>query len=291
MDGPAAQPGGRIGSTGRMKVPDHATAEKTAAEPGSDGALLSVKGLRKQFGGVVAISDLDCDVREGQIKAVIGPNGAGKTTFFNVITGVTPATGGTIRFAGEETTRLATHQVASRGVARTFQSLRLFHNMTVLENVLVGCHTRGSAGLMRAVLRLPGLRSEERRLRDRSTEALRFVDLEGKGGRSIEQLSFYEQRRLEIARALVAEPRLLLLDEPAAGLNIRETDAMGDLIRKIRQRGVTVVLVEHDMSLVMEISDEVAVLDHGVKIAEGPPSEVQRDERVIAVYLGEEDHG
>lgn len=266
-------------------------AERNGTGAGTNGVLLSVEGLRKQFGGVVALSNLDCDVREGQIKAVIGPNGAGKTTFFNVITGVTPATGGTIRFAGEETTRLATHQVAARGIARTFQSLRLFHNMTVLENVMVGCHTMGKAGFLRTVLRLPGVGNEERRLRERSLEALRFVDLEGKGSRRIEQLSFHEQRRLEIARALGASPRVLLLDEPAAGLNIRETEAMGELIRRIRRRGVTVVLVEHDMSLVMEISDEVAVLDHGEKIAEGPPAEVQRDERVIAVYLGEEDHG
>lgn len=257
---------------------------------GTGKPLLSVQDLHKDFGGVIALSDLDCEVRKGQIKAIIGPNGAGKTTLFNVVTGVLPPTSGSIHFEGQNLCGLPTHRIAGLGIGRTFQSLRLFHNMTVLENVLVGCHMNGKIGIVRALLRLPGLRFEERELRQRSMEILRLVRLDQKALRPIQALTFYEQRRLEIARALVSSPRLLLLDEPAAGLNIRETEDMAQLIRKIRDRGVTVILVEHDMSLVMEISDEVLVMDHGEKIAEGAPEYIQGDQRVIAVYLGEEDH-
>jgi branched-chain amino acid transport system ATP-binding protein len=259
-------------------------------DQGTEQLLLSVQGLHKEFGGVIALSDLDCEVRKGQIKAIIGPNGAGKTTFFNVVTGVLPPTNGSIHFEGQNVCRLPTHRIAKLGIGRTFQSLRLFRNMTVLENVMVGCHMIGKVGIVRALLRLPGLRLEERELRERSMEILRSVNLDRRGSRPVHSLTFYEQRRLEIARALVASPRLLLLDEPAAGLNIRETEDMGELIRKIRSRGMTVILVEHDMSLVMEISDEVLVLDHGEKIAEGVPEQIQHDQRVIAVYLGEESH-
>ena len=252
--------------------------------------ILSVKGLRKEFGGITALADMECDVREGEIKAVIGPNGAGKTTFFNVVTGVTPPTSGSIHFRGKSLCRFPCHRIAALGIARTFQAMRLFHNMNVLENVMVGSHTKGTTGLLKALVRHPGMLSDEKLMREAGMSILRFVGLERKARRRVAELSFYEQRRLEISRALAADPRLLLLDEPAAGLNISETEDMGDLVRRIRDRGITVVLVEHDMSLVMEISDEVVVLDHGEKIAQGTPEQIQVNERVIAVYLGEEIH-
>jgi branched-chain amino acid transport system ATP-binding protein len=250
--------------------------------------VLRIQDLQKYFGGLRAIDGLDFAVSEGQIKSVIGPNGAGKTTLFNLITGVFPPTQGRFEFAGKILNRLKTHEIARLGISRTFQNLELFPNMNSLENVMLGCHTHTGAGMFRAGLRLPGMRREEKKIREKAMEELRFMGLEGKALLGSKSLPLGEQKLLEIARALAAQPRLLLLDEPAAGLNIRETETLSETILRIRGRGITVMLVEHDMSLVMGISDEVLVLNYGKKIAEGQPREIQRNRQVIAAYLGEE---
>ncbi|NQU43582.1 ABC transporter ATP-binding protein [bacterium] len=251
-------------------------------------AILEVRELSKRFGGVHALEGVECIVPEGQVFAVIGPNGAGKTTFFNCLTGVTRPTTGSIRFQNRPLAGLPSHRIAEAGIARTWQTIRLFEHMTVLENVLVGCHTRGSTGFPGAILRLPSQRREERRLREAAMNHLQRLEIAHLAHRPVSSLPFLQQRRVELARALAAEPKLLLLDEPAAGLNTRETGQLGELILSIREQGLTVLLVEHDMSLVMEISDQVLVLDHGVPIAEGPPRQIQENEKVIAIYLGSE---
>jgi branched-chain amino acid transport system ATP-binding protein len=250
--------------------------------------LLETKGLRKEFGGVKAVQDVDFSVTSGSVKAVIGPNGAGKTTFFNLVSGFLPVTGGGVLFCGDRVNGFASHRIASLGIARTFQNLQLFDNMTVLENVMVGCHTRSKAGFLKCGFRLPGQIAEERRIRDWAMEALDFVGLADTADKEPGQIPFESQRRVEIARALALKPKLMLMDEPAAGLNIRETEGMAGMIRKLCDHGITIVLVEHDMSLVMGISDEIMVLNFGVKIAEGAPREIQNNEEVITAYLGKE---
>ncbi|OHD72826.1 MAG: high-affinity branched-chain amino acid ABC transporter ATP-binding protein LivG [Spirochaetes bacterium RBG_13_68_11] len=239
------------------------------------------------FGGLHVIDGVSFSCQRGLIKAIIGPNGAGKSTLFNLVAGSFPPVSGRIAFDGREVTGLPSHRVASLGIVRTFQASRLFPGMSVLENVMAGRYARGRSGFLAGMLRLPSARHDERDARRRSLETLESLGLADLAGADARSLPFGRQRIVEIARAMVAEPRLLLLDEPACGLNIQETERLGGLIRDIRSRGVTVLVVEHDMSLVMDISDEVVVLDQGSLVAEGTPREVQADPRVVAIYLGD----
>lgn len=250
--------------------------------------ILQVVSLRKNFGGVVALNNLSLEIRKGQIKSIIGPNGAGKTTLFNIISGIFPPSSGSVRFKGKEISGLAPHAVARKGISRTFQNLQLFANMSVLENVMVGRHCRTRAGFLRSALKFPGVLREEKQIVAAAMELLDFVGLADVAARGAATLPFGKQRLLEIARALATDPELLLLDEPASGLNVRETEEVGRLIERIQDTGKTVVVVEHDMSLVMGISEEVLVLDRGAGIAEGSPREVQKHPEVLRVYLGED---
>jgi branched-chain amino acid transport system ATP-binding protein len=252
-------------------------------------ALLELKAVHKRFGGLHAVNDVSFNVPAGAIKAVIGPNGAGKTTLFNLIAGNLPVSAGSIIFQGQEIQGKKTHEVAQLGMARTFQNIKLFHGMTALECVMVGRHVRSRAGFFSGLFSLPATWREERAIRERSMELLELLQIADLADVEATSLAFGQQRAVEMARALAAEPRLLLLDEPAAGLNIYETAEVARLICRIRDMGITVLLVEHDMSLVMDISDAIVVLCFGRKLAEDTPPNIQKNAEVIKIYLGEDD--
>ncbi len=252
--------------------------------------ILRVSKVWKDFGGLTAVNDVSFEVKKGDIKSIIGPNGAGKSTLFNILNGIDLQTRGEFYLNNQPIHRMKCFQRALLGMSRTFQNLQVFYNMSVIENTMIGRHAKTYSGFVSGLLRLPKSRTEEKEIWNSAYEKLRLVGLDSKAFEESGNLSFGELKLLEIARALASEPKLLLLDEPAAGLTPQESKRIMDLILKIRDRGTTVLLVEHNMKLVMSISDEVLVLDYGRKIAEGPPKEIQENERVIEVYLGKDVH-
>lgn len=249
--------------------------------------VLQANRVRKEFGGLVAVAGISFEVKEHEILAIIGPNGAGKTTLFNLISGIHALDSGEIRFRGRLLNNLPPHEIAALGIGRTFQNLQIFANMTVLENVMVGRHPKSTYGFLDAALRLPRARREEEAIRQEALRYLALVGLEKKAALPAAALPLGQQRLLELARALATEPTLLLLDEPAAGLSASETKELNALIRQIRQKGMTILLVEHDMSLVMDVADRVIVLNYGEIIATGTPPQIQNNDQVIKAYLGE----
>jgi len=251
-----------------------------------DQTILETREITLRFGGLEALNGLSFSISPHQIVSIIGPNGAGKTTLLNAITGVYSADSGEILFRGSPISRLKSFQIAALGINRTFQQAQLFVNMTVLENVMVGMHGRTKSGFLGGALHLPGERREEKKIREKAESLLDFFGLLPKAGYLAAHISVAEQKRLENSRAMSGDPELLLLDEPVAGLNIRETEAMGDLIIRLKEKGQTIILVEHNMHLVMGISDRLIVLHHGSKIGEGRPEDMQRDRRVVEAYLG-----
>jgi branched-chain amino acid transport system ATP-binding protein len=249
--------------------------------------LLVAEGVRKEFGGLVATADIDFVIPQGSIVALIGPNGAGKTTFFNMLTGVYKPTAGTFVFDGEDITGRPPHAIVERGVGRTFQNIRLFQQMTAIENVLVGMHSRLRAGIVGSILNLRRVKREESAANERARELLVYCGLPRRHEHLAGSLPYGDQRRLEVARALATDPKLLLLDEPTAGMNPQETADFTSFVRRIRdEKELTVLLIEHDMKVVMGVSERITVLEYGEKIAEGTPSEIQANERVIEAYLG-----
>jgi ABC-type branched-subunit amino acid transport system ATPase component len=255
---------------------------------GSGEVLLTVKGLAKHFGGLKAVDGVDMQVRRGEIQALIGPNGSGKTTILNMLSGLYIPTAGEITLGGAAISGKKPHVITSLGMARTFQNIRLFGELTVLENVLIGRHCHSQAGLFASILHLPSQKAEEARIRAKALEMLEFVGLKGKEFAQANSLPYGQQRLLELARALASDPQLLLLDEPAAGLNAAETEALVGLLFQICTRGVTILLVEHDMNLVMNVSDHITVLNFGRKIAEGSAEKIEKNQEVIDAYLGTE---
>ena len=251
--------------------------------------MLEVSGISQVFGGVTALDHVSFPILKGDITGVIGPNGAGKTTLFNIITGIYTQTAGKVLLSGSNVSGLAPEQLARRGMVRTFQNIELFGGMTVHENVMVGMHTKSSSGLLACALKMPWSISEERRIRDNSVKWMEFTGIGELAEVTAGNLPFGKGRLLEIARALAVEPQIILMDEPAAGLNNQETLALSELIMRIRDTGITVVLVEHDMDLVMAICDRIVVLNLGKKLAEGTPREIQDNQEVIAAYLGEDE--
>ncbi|SDN83624.1 amino acid/amide ABC transporter ATP-binding protein 1, HAAT family [Desulfonauticus submarinus] len=251
--------------------------------------LLSIRNLTKSFGGLMAVNDVSFDVPAGSIVGLIGPNGAGKTTVFNLITGNYQPDRGEVLFEDRNLVGLPTHKIVEFGIARTFQTIRLFQNLSVLENVLAGCHCRMRAGMIACMFWPKWQRQEEKKALEKALEELKFVSLEKEAENKAKNLSYGNQRLLEIARALATDPKLLILDEPAGGMNEQETQALVNLIDEIKKRGITVLLIEHDMSLVMRICEKIVVLEHGAKIAEGGPEEIKSNPQVIEAYLGSDE--
>jgi ABC-type branched-subunit amino acid transport system ATPase component len=272
--------------------PEAQAADPFPANPksGQKGTLLAVRNLTKHFGGLKAVDAVDMDVRQGEIQALIGPNGSGKTTILNMLSGLYAPTRGEINFDGTTISGWRPHSIMSQGMARTFQNIRLFAELTVLDNVLIGRHSHYRSGLLSSVIQPPSQRVEEAAMRKKALEVLEFVGLRGKEFAVAKSLPYGQQRLLELARALASDPKLLLLDEPAAGLNAAETEILIDLLFQIREKEMTILLVEHDMSLVMNVSDHITVLNFGKKIAEGTCDEISSNQEVIDAYLGTE-HG